>query len=190
MIQFPTQHVRRKLQLELLNRKYDIDQDEALESVVLDIMECSEDEYPLHELTGWLPELFDFDYRWVSVPGEVGEEEYESYGYMVLGAFQIPDLIPYAKEAKYDDFFDSLDRFCNTASYGNNIELVYLPTSTFANSAKPIEQKFGKQPGAFMIGLQDDGCINMGDIVDFLSEVRSFNYDIMNFLSREERKTI
>lgn len=190
MIQFSTEHIRKKLRYEILNRTYDLRNDEVMEEVVLDLIRWDEEEcYPLYQIDNWISQLFDFDFEWVDIPSEVGQEEYEVYQYRIFCAFCIPELIPYSKKSKYDKFFEDVDSGSYSSGAGYNIEMVYLPTSTFANSNEPAYSQFGNQPGTFIIAAQDEGCMEIEDVAEFLDKLRTFNYKIIDFLNGEERKT-
>ncbi|MBG0967499.1 hypothetical protein [Bacillus sp. SRB3LM] len=183
MLKFPVLEAKRNLFVQTLIKAYDITDDGLIQF----LKQCTSEECDLyiHELQEALPYMFDFDFDWIDVPHEVSEDHADGWNYFIVGAIRVPALLPYADQPAFIEFTRNIEILTNT-SCGNLIEFVYLPDSKIASSDDPVHSTFANQPGTFMIGMQDNGGLDINETIEFLTELRDVNDSIISLVEGRE----
>lgn len=132
------------------------------------------------------PYLFDFRYEPIVVPEQIHDDHADGWNYYILGALRIPDLLPYVNHPAFSEFTQAIQTV-EWLGGGNVIEFVYLPDSKMATDHldDPVYKKFATQPATFMIGMQDNGGMDIDTTVKFMLELREVNKYIMTLINGE-----
>lgn len=181
MLKFSCDQIRETLRVYSLIKKFDIE-DESLIQYLKHSVTSDGDLY-LHNIADAFDILFEFDFEYVDVPGRILEDHAEGgYNYYILGAIRIPSLLPYTNHPSFIEFTRHLEIIESGPYVGNLVEFVYLPDSIFASSTDSLYKYFGKQPATFMMGMQDNGGLDLESTVQFLLELKEVNNKIIQLI--------
>jgi hypothetical protein len=175
MLKVPVLEAKRNLFIQMLVRRHEIS-DPGFITYLKQSLTDENDLY-LHDLADALSHMFDFHFEWIDVPHQVHDDHAEGYNYFIVGAIRIPSLLPYAEHPLFIEFTRNLEIYQSSGS-GNCVELVYLPDSKIATDPDPAHHSFARQPATFMVGMQDNGGMDIHTTIDFLMELRGINHFI------------
>ncbi|MEX3713456.1 hypothetical protein ABFV99_13725 [Cytobacillus horneckiae] len=181
MLKFSSDQIRETLKVYRLIKKFDI-ADESLIHYLKHSVTSDGDLY-LHGIADACEILFEFDFEYVQVPEQILEDYAENgLNYYILGAVHIPAILPYTEHPAFIEFTRHLEIIENSVYEGNLVEFVYLPDSVFASSTDSLYQYFGRQPATFMMGMQDNGGLDLESTVQFLLELKEVNNKIIQLI--------
>ncbi|MGG1071313.1 hypothetical protein ABE178_16025 [Priestia megaterium] len=187
MFKYSAAEIKKNLFIQTIELKHGIE-DARFVDFLRNSLDDDMDLY-LHDIYNSLDLMFDFHFEWIDVPNAIHEEHADGWNYYIIGAFRIPELLPYANHPAFIEFTRNI-QLLHSKGGGNLVEFVYLPDSTMATSEEPIFREFARQPATFMIGMQDNGGIDVHTTIEFLLELREINEYIYLLLEPEGRENI
>lgn len=184
MLKYSAAVAKINLKVQLLQRKHEITDEGFLKYLKTSIDE--EGELYIHAIEDAFPYLFDFYVESVPVPTEIFEDHADGWNYYIAGVLHIPALLPYVHHPSFIEFTRAIETI-ESLGYGNLIEFVYLPDSKMLtdHQDESVYQQFASQPATFMIGMQDNGAMNMDTTIKFMLELREINSCIMKLIHGE-----
>lgn len=172
MLNIPVFEAKRNLYVQMMTIRHSIEDQGFIEYLKRNITD--EMDLYLHDLVDCLEYMFDFHFEFLPVPEEIFNDHAEGYNYFILGAIQIPSLLPYAKHPAFIEFTREIETIKQTSS-ANLVEMVYLPDSKLAVEDTEAYKEFASRPATFMFGMQDNGGMTLDDTISFLLELREIN---------------
>lgn len=127
-----------------------------------------------------LHELLPYGCEPIHIPDE-SIEEWEGMYYYVQSSFQIPELIPLLDQIDQDKLTIS-----HTGGCYQTLEFVYLPTSDLIHDANEELREVAKQPGSFMLAIQDEGYHTYEHFLKFYMEVKALGLYIQRLISESK----
>lgn len=186
MPNYYSEQVKGILKLYSMVKSHNIDDQNFIDLLKDNI--TTEGDILMYDSYDMLNQVFDFSFSFIDLPSSIIEDLMESYNYYIIAAIEIKDLIPYTSNPRFIDFTRAIEVVNHGYGYGNLIEMVYLPDSIIASEAGEEIKDLVTRPGTFMIGMQDNGGISLEDSIQFLLDLKTNNYYIMNLIYGNEER--
>lgn len=184
MLNLSVDMVRNQLIMELLIKKYGIDNKKIISFLKGRI---SEDEYLIMD-EDFIGEVFDFPFEYAQVPYKICEDMAQEHDYYIIAAIKIPGVIPYASHPLFNEFLNNIT-IVDTYGGGNLIEFYYAPDCLMATNEEVVYQNFTKQQDLFLFGMQDCGALDIEAQVKFLLELSEVNKCFLELFNGKGERT-
>lgn len=181
-----TMEAKINLKVQMISRKLSINDVGFLDYLRKSIDE--EGDLYIHSLCDCLINFLEVPFNFIEIPERILQDHLEGWEYYIAGAIHIPSLMPYVQHPSFVEFTRNLEIFEYGCGNADLIEFIYLPESLIATSEDPEYRNFANQPATFMVGIQDNGGIDLETNVQFMLRLKNINHYLCELVKDEGRE--
>lgn len=181
-----TMEAKINLRVQMISRSLKINDVEFLDYLRNSIDD--EGDLYIHSLSDCLINFLKVPFNFVEIPERILQDHLEGWEYYIVGAIHIPSLMPYVQHPSFVEFTRNLEIFEYGVGSADLIEFIYLPESLIATSEDSEYRNFANQPATFMVGIQDNGGIDLETSVQFMLQLKNINHYLCELVKDEGRE--